>query len=826
MTLLDVRSALRSFRLSPTFTATAVATLALGIGATTAIFSMVETVLLRPLPYHAPERLVRVWESKPSEGKERFDVAPANFIDWQTRTQSFEGLALFDVASNRAVLGTPSGSIQIRDASVTPDLFTLLGVQAQIGRSFTAVADAANDALREVVIGDQLWRYAFAADPDILGKGIRIEGRSSFVVVGVMPPGFSFPGHTELWFATTKQALASRSRDARFSAVVARLKDGVALQTARADLETIAHQLARDYPATNGGWTVTMAPLQDALVGNARLALVSLFGAVTLVLLVACANVANLLLARGAARHRELTIRAALGASRTRITQHLLTESLMLSAAGGLIGWLLAKAVLPMLWMLAGDAIPRVGGPQLSNSTLGFCALVSVGTTLLIGLVPALNASRLDFNEAVHGDGERTVGTAGQSRLQQLFVTAQVAVALVLVVGAVLLVQTVVQLRSVELGFKPEHVISIDVRVPFFGVQTPDRWYRLAETSRALVTRLRSVPGVESAATTSDPPLSGNPLTTTVTLRRGSPMPEPNNSDPTDRRMVLYHRVSSGYFATLAMPLIAGRDFNDEDASNESQLVDPRATPRDGAVVVNETMARRFWPDGNAIGQYLSTSFDRRTISGRRVVGIVRDAKSETLRAPAVAEVYVPFLEDPAFAFTLLVRTTLPLSGIAPTLRGEMRELDPDTSTANIRMLDDIVTESLGSSRFNSFVVGLFAGAALLLSALGIYGVLASGVARRTREIGIRVALGANSSDIRRLFLAQAMKAVGAGVALGIAGALALTRLISSLLFGVEASDPLSFGGAVLLLVAVALAASYVPVRRALKMQPVTALRS
>jgi putative ABC transport system permease protein len=826
MTRLDFRTALRSLRLSPTFTVTAVATLALGIGATTAIFSMVDAVLLQPLPYHTPERLVRIWESKPSEGKERFDVATANFVDWQMGAQSFDGLALFDTDSNRTVLGTPAGSIQIRNASVTPNLFTLLGVQPQVGRSFTTAADAGSDSLREVVISHQLWRTAFATDPGIIGTTVRIEGRSSFVIVGVMPPAFSFPGDTELWFATTKQQLAGRSRDARFSAVVGRLKDGVALATARADLETIAHQLARDYSATNSGWTVAVAPLQDALVGNARLALVTLFGAVTLVLLIACANVANLLLARGAARHRELAIRAALGASRRRLVQQLLTESLVLSLAGGAIGWLLATATLPVLWRLAGDTIPRIIEAHVSGAALGFCVLLSVGTTFVIGLVPALEASRLDFNETIQGDGERTVGAPGRSRLQQLFVITQVAVALVLVVGAVLLIQSVVQLRRVDLGFKPDHVIGIDVRVPFFGVQTPDRWFRLAETSRTLVTRLRRVPGVEAIATTSDPPLSGNALTTIVTIRQGSPVADQGASDTRNRRMVLYHRVSPGYFMTVGMPLIVGRDFHDDDASNESQLVSPRATPRDGAVIVNETMARRFWPNGNALGQYLSTSFDRRTTSGRRIVGVVRDAKSETLRAPAAPEVYVPYLEDPAFAFTLLVRTTLPLSAVAATLRREMSEVDSEVSTANLRMLNDIVTESMGSSRFNSLVVGMFATAALMLAAVGIYGVLAFGVSRRTREIGIRVALGATSSDIRRLFLGQTMKAVCIGVTLGLGGAFAVTRLISNLLFGIQGTDPLSFAGAVLMLVAVALAASYLPVRRAMRMQPVTALRS
>ena len=814
MNVLDVRAAVRSFRVSPTFTITAVATLALGIGATTAIFSMVDAVLLRPLPFRTPERLVRVWESKPSEGKERFGVAPANLVEWQARARTFDGLALVDIDTNRTVLATPSGSLQVRDASVTPNLFALLGVQPQIGRSFTAAADATSTALREVTISHALWRDAFGADRNVIGRPVRIEGRATFVIVGVMPSGFSFPGDTELWFATTRQELAGLSRDARLSAVVGRLKDGVALAAARADLEAIAQQLAREYPTTNAGWTVIAIPLQDALVGNVRSALLVLLAAVTLVLLIACANVAHLLFARGVWRARDLAIRAALGASRARLVKQLLTESLLLSLAGGAAGWMLAMALRPALWRLAGDAIPRTAeNARLSNGALGMCAFLSVATALVTGLLPALAASRKDSRTAMQDGGERAAGALGRSRMQQWLVVAEIAVALILVVSAVLLSRSVVRLRHVDLGFASDRVISIDLRVPFFDVQTPDRWFRLAETSRALIARVRGLPGIAAAATTSDPPLSGNAVTTVVTAKSA-------------RRMALYHRVSPGYFTTLGMPLVGGRDFDDEDASSESQLTSAKATPREGAAIVNETLARTLWPDGNAIDQYVSTNFDRRTISARRVVAVVRDAKSETLRSAATPEIYVPYLEDPAFAFTLLARTTLPPSTIAASLRGAMRDVDPDISSTNVRTLDDIVSGTLASFRFNSIVVGAFATVALLLSAVGIYGVLAFGVARRTREIGIRIALGAAPSDIRRLILGQAMRAVGIGVALGLVGALAATRLIESLLFGVGRTDPLSFGGAVVVLVMVALIATYVPVRRAIRMEPVTALRS
>jgi predicted permease len=452
---------------------------------------------------------------------------------------------------------------------------------------------------------------------------------------------------------------------------------------------------------------------------------------------------------------------------------------------------------------------------RLSAAALGWCAVAVVVTACLAGLLPALRISRPDLQSAIRPDGERSKGLHTDTRLQRMIVAGELATCLVLLVGAMLFIQTFVRLKAIDLGFDPEHVISIEARVPIYRTLARNRWQLLAADTTAVLQRLRSIPGVQAASTASDVPLSGTLLTTEVMLP-GEPRSRP----------ALYHAVSPDYFTTMGMTLVQGRDFTEDDASDLARLPDPAAaTPREGAVIVNETTARAFWPAGNVLGQLLSTSLDARALSGRRVVGVVRDARSATLRGVPPADVYVPYLEDPSFAMTLLVRTALPADRIVPTLRREMRDVSADLSTANIRMLDDIVSDSMGSSRFSALVVSAFAVTALLLSAVGVFGVFAFGVASRVREIGIRMALGASGPDITRLFLKQAAGPICAGVTAGALGALAVGRIIAALLFGVAPTDPVSFAAATVLLVAVALAASHLPVRRVVRTDPARALR-
>jgi hypothetical protein len=630
----DLRLAWRSLQRSPIFAATAILTLAIGIGGSTAIFSIVNAVLLRPLPYHDPDRLVRIWESHPAEGNGQSPVSAANFNDWRTRSRTFDGLALFTVVTEPIVLGVGDASLQARQTVITPNLFSLLRVHPVVGREFGVAPERRRpfDG-SEVVVSHSLCQRAFGGDPAAIGRTVRVEGAPGSVVVGVMPNGFSFPEGADFWTPMDATRAAAGRREVRMNGAIGRLAANVSVAAARLDLQSVAGVLAREYPASNAQWTVAILSLHDSVVDGYCLALITLFAAVAFVMLVGCANVSNLLLARGVARRGELAVR------------------------------------------------------------------------------------------------------------------------------------TFVRLKAVDLGFDPEHVISIEARVPIYRTLAPDRWQLLASDTSAALQRLRSVPGVQAVSATRDLPLAGNLLTTEITLP-GEPRP----------RHALYHRVSPQYFRTMEMTLVQGRDFTDEDVSDLARLPDPRmAVPRQGAVIVNETTARTFWPSGNAIGQYLSTSFDARPINRRQVVGIVRDARSETLRGGPPAEVYVPYLEDPSFAMTLLVRTTLPTDQIVPILRRELRNVSADMSTANIRMLDEIVGDSI--------------------------------------------------PDITRMFLKQAAGPICVGVILGTASALALGRLVQALLFGVAPTDAVSYAAAASMLVGVALAASYLPVRRVLQTDPARALR-
>ena len=806
--LLDLRLGWRSLRRSATFTTTAILTLAIGIGGSTALFSIVNAVLLRPLPFHDPERLVRVWESHPADGKEHVEVSAANFDDWRQRSSTFEDLALFSVDTYPIVLGVGDTAIQATEAVVSPNLFSLLGVRPAAGRSFETARERRGPLeASEVILSHALWQRAFGADPAVVGRTVRIEGVPGNVVVGVMPAGFSFPARTEFWVPAYASRAAGAPRADRSYGAVGRLKPNVSLAGARADLQSIAAVLARDHPATNAGWTVAVMPLHDSMVGSHRLGLMTLFAAVAFVMLVGCANISNLLLARGVARRSELAIRAAVGASRGRIARLLFTETAVLASLGGAAGLVLAGVLVPVLVRLAGENVPRLAEARLSAAALAYCAVAVVATACIAGLAPALRMSRTDLESAVRPAGERSTRVNTDTRLQRMIVAGELAICLILLVGAMLFIQTFVRLQTIDLGFDPDHVISIDARVPIYRTLARNRWQLLAADTTAVLQRLRTIPGVQAASTASDVPLSGTLLTTEVTLPG-----EPRS------RQAFYHAVSPDYFRTMGMTLVQGRDFTEDDASDLARLPDPAAAvPRQGAVIVNETTARAFWPAGNALGQFLSTSLDARGLNRRQVVGVVRDARSATLRGVPPAEVYVPYLEDPSFSMTLLVRTPVPADRIVPILRREMRDVNADLSTANIRMLDDIVSDSMGSSRFSAWVVSAFAVTALLLSAVGVFGVFAFGVAARVREIGIRMALGATGPDITRLFLKQAAGPVCMGVTAGAAGALVLGRLIAALLFGVAPTDPVSFAVATVLLVAVALVASYLPVRRVIR---------
>lgn len=669
----DLVVAFRSLPRSPLFAGTAVATLALGIGASSAIFSIVHAVLIRPLPYRDSTHLVRIWEANPSQGNERALVAAANFNDWRARSRAFSDLALFNVFTDPTVLGVGDASLQAKQTVVTPNLFALLGVLPAMGRQFGSVPERRGPLDgTEVIVSHSFWQRALGGDAGAIGRSVRIEGAAGSVVVGVMPAGFSFPEGTDFWTPVDVARAGSGRRDSRMYGAVGRLAPNISLATARAQLQSIAEALAREYPASNAGWTVVALPLHESVVGDYRLALMTLFAAVSFVLLVGSANVSNLLLARGISRRGELAVRAALGASRMRLLRLLLAETVVLATLGVVAGLAFARWLLPFLVPLAGDNVPRLASAQVSPMTVAFSLVAAFLAVIVTGLVPAVRQSRTELHGGFSVDGERSTQAQIDLRLQRLVLAGELAVCLVLLVGAMLFAQTFLRLRAVDLGFDPEHVLSVDTRVPIYRTLAANRWQLLASQTSEALERVRAVPGVLAAAATSDLPLAGNMMTTEITLP-GEPR----------TRQAFYHRVSPEYFRTMGMTLVHGRNFTNEDMSDLARLPDPRAAvPRQGAVIVNETTARTFWPGGNALGQFLSTSFDARPVSRRQVVGIVRDARSESIRGGPPAEVYVPYLEDPSFAMTLLVRSTLPADQTVSLVRRELREVSVDLSTA------------------------------------------------------------------------------------------------------------------------------------------------
>ncbi len=788
----DLRLAWRLLRRSPGFAITAILTLAIGIGGSAAIFSVVDAVLLRPLPFREPGQLIRLWESHPADGRTRVGVAAANARDWVSSTL-LQDVALFEESSEPVVIG----AAQARQASVTPNFFALLGVRPAAGSTFTISREPGRVVEREVILSHEFWQRAFGSDSGVIGRTVTLEGRAGGVIVGVLPPGLSFPAGTEVWTTFTP---ARVDRAARDYGAIGRLKAGGNALSTQLTLQMMA-------VTANAGWTVEVMPLQDLIAGPHRLGLLTLLAAVAFVMLVGCANLSNLLLARGLARQSELAVRTALGASRAQIARLLLTEALLIALMGGVAGWFIAGVTLPVLLRLADESIPRLADARLNLTVLMYCGAAAGVCAILAGLVPAFRLSRPNLQMAMRPSSERMTGSGAEARLQRLIVAGELAACLVLLLGALLFTQTFVRLNAIDLGFDPTHVISIDARVPLYRTLDPNRWQRLASDTSAALQRLRATPGVEAASASSDPPLSGKLLTAELTF-----------PGETRTGRAFYHRVSPDYFRTMGMTLVHGRDFSNDDASDLALLPDPRAgKPRQGAVIVNETTARTYWPAGRALGQYLSTSYDMRVVNRREVVGVVRDVVSETRRAAPPLEVYIPYLEDPSFATTLLVRTTMPADQIVPVLRREIQTGAPDLSVANIRALDDVVKQSMASPRFGAVLVSAFAGAALLLAAVGVYGVCAFGVSMRLREISIRVALGATRQHIIQMFLKQAAGPIGLGLAVGAIGALFLGRLVATLLFGVSVTDAVTFVTSVAMLLAIALCASYLPVRSALR---------
>ena len=805
--LQDIRYGARTLLKKPGFTAVAVIALALGIGANTAIFSVVNAVLLRPLPYKEPARLVAVWETNEqlsSEFRNRNEVAMSNFLDWRTQNDVFEGMvALVYTSFNLSGESEPE---RIQGATVTSGFFQTLGVQPASGRAFLTDEETPSGA-RVVVISHGLWQRRFGSDPQLIGKALPVNG-TEHTVVGIMPPDFQldFPisRQVDMW-SPARVDPGTANRTAHYLYVLGRLKEGVSLEQAQMGMNIIARQLQHQYPETNAVNGANVVPLHRQLVGNVQSFIYILFGAVGFVLLIACANVANLLLARVAERRREVAIRMALGASRRRLIRQLLTESLMLSILGGLLGLLLTFWGVDLLVALIPSDVPRLQELRLHVPVFLWMLAISVLTGVLFGLVPALQASKPDLNDVLKESGGRATGGLQRSRIRSLLVVSEMALALMLLVGAGLMIKSFVRLQHVSPGFDSKNVLTMSISLP-------SRKYPEGRQSVAfyehLFERIKAVPGIESVGGIDPLPLSDS-NTTEGFIIEGQP------ALPMVERPAAGERIiSPDYFNAMRIPLIAGRALTDQDRED---------TPR--ALVINEALARRFRADGEAIGKRLSFSEDNSQPIWWEVVGVVGNVKHDRLDADAQPELYKSYRQSPKRFMTLVARTSSDPAGMVAAVRKQVLVVDQDQPVFDIRTMEQRLSKSIARNRFIMMLLGLFSVMALLLAAIGIYGVMAYTVTQRTHEIGIRIALGAQTSDVLKMVVKQGITLTMIGVAVGLAGALLLTRVMTSLLYGVSATDPVTFIGVAILLTSVALLACYIPARRATKVDPMVALR-
>ena len=798
----DLRYGLRTLARNRGFAAAAILTLGLGIGANTAIFSVVDAVLLRPLPYPDPERLVWGWGR--SSGGIYAAVSPPDFLDYRERNTVFERVSAMTVRGVPLnLLGEGGDPLQVTGVLVTSGFFETLGVAPALGRTFSRRDE--DVALPEsVVLSYGLWARSFGKDPELVGKSIRLDGRS-VVVLGVMPEDFGPLIRADLWEPTPMRAPDMQGRGAHQLRLIGRLAPGVSVEQAQAGLDAVALELERQYPDSNGGWGVRLVTLHELIVGGTRPSLLLLLGAVALVLLIACANLANLLFARAAARSKEIAIRAAIGASRARLVRQLLTENLLLSFLGGGLGLVVALWGLDALRGLGPAGIPRLAEATVNARVLAATAIVSLVTGLLFGLAPAVQTTQRALQERL-SEGGRT-GASQTSRWRGALIVAEVSLSLMLLVGAGLLIRSLSELMRVDPGFRPGHLVTTRLHLPIGG--GGGRYDEGAARARfygSLLERVAEAPEVEAAGAVTELPLSGQHSDTLFTIE-GRPSP------PDARRGANFRVVSRDYFRTMGIALRTGRTFDSRDTAGAP-----------GAVIINEPMARAFFPDASPLGQRLVIDMGKPLSA--EIVGVVEGVRHGSLAAPAPPEMFIPYDQFPTpVVLNLVVRSRTSTAAAVSALRGAVRAIDPTQPLGEVRTLDEIVATSIAQPRFRTLLLALFAGAALLLAAVGIYGLLSWTVVQRTREIGVRMALGAGRRDILGLMIGRGMKLTAAGIVLGLVGALATTRLLTGLLFGVAPADPLTFIGVSVVLAATAFAACYLPARRAAKVDPMIALR-
>ena len=812
--LQDLRYGVRMLLKHPGVTMVAVITLALGIGANTAIFSVVNAVLLRPLPYKDPDRLVSLWEKVPTHG--RWRASPANFHDWKKQNTLFEDMAAYG-GSTMTLTGDGEPE-QLLGTRVSSGYFAVVGVEPMLGRSFSAEEYEVGKG-QVVILGHTFWQHRYAGDKNIINRTITLDG-TGYTVVGVMPPGLypmrptttgqiSFnEQEQDYWQPMSFTAQWAGVRAAHVLGVVGRLKPGVTLDQAAAEMNAIGARLEQEYEA-NKGEGILVNPFMNEVVGNVRTGLITLLVAVGLVLLIACANIAGLLLAQHAARSKEIAIRAALGASRSRLVRQFFLEGLLLSLLGTIAGIGLATLGLSALMKLVTQNIPRLDHVQLDWQVLGFTIVLAIATCLVFGLIPAWHASKPDLHTTLE-QGGRTAGTGGRRlRIRQALVVFQVSMAVILVIGAGLLIKSFWRLQNVDPGFRPERVLSLSLTLPFSKYDKPEE---INQFFNQLHDGVSNLPGVQSAAIAYDHPLQTNWIDSFEIEGRVA---------AADGRGLSanFNPIGPDYFAAVGAPMIKGRQFTTQDDQDHP-----------GVVIVNEAFVRHYFPNEEPLGRRIRPSPPPRIWKSDRltsfeIVGVVRDVKSAGLHAESEPTYYLPTTQAPLQDMTLLVRTTTEPTTIVPALRQAVWSIDPNQPISNVNTMEQIVSDSISQSRLNMALMGLFGALATVLAAVGIYGLLSYAVTQRTREMGIRMALGAQVSDVLGLVLKQGMALALIGQAIGLVGAFALTRLLRGLLFGVTPTDITTFVAVVSVLTTIALLACYLPARRATKVDPLKALR-
>ncbi len=798
----DLKYAIRTLLRKPGFTAAAIIVLALGVGANTAIFSVVHGVMLKRLPYSNQERIQLIYMTNLQQNRIEEPLSVADFLDLRDQNRAFEKMAAYQRGAG-LILPADRGAQFLSGAIVTADFFSVLGTPPQIGRTFQTGEDAPGSPL-QIVISDRLWRNAFNADPHIAGRVVHFTS-GPLTVIGVMPPDFQFPGNNADFWRNFRLA-PPRSRGPYAMWGIGRLKPGVSLAAAKGDLDAIGKRLEQGYPLSNTGVSFRPMPIDDFLFGKIRTPLYILLSAVVFVLLIAAANIANLLLARSTTREKEIAIRAALGAARGRIARQLLTESIVLSAMGGIAGLAIAVWAVDVFIAMAPGTIPRLDQVSLDTTVLAFAALSSIATGILFGIAPALRARTIDLNSKLKdaGRGNTATGTQG---LRRLLVVSEIALSLILLTGAGLAVRSFVRLRNVDLGFDASNVLAIR---PGLGSGKYDSDEKVLAFNEEAMRRIAGLPGVRAIGSTNSLPPFQNDVSDNFSIEGRSLAPGENPPIAT----VLF--VTPGYFNVLKIPVLRGRSFTENDRGG-SPLV----------VIVSEALGRRYFPNEDPVGKRMRIGGpERPNTPWMEIVGLVKDVKYDGVRESAESAYYLPYAQMPARGQEILIKTAGDPVSIVPAIRAEINALDPGIPLVRLTTLDDRIAQAVGEPRFQTSLLLVFSGIALVLAAVGIYGVLSYSISLRTHEIGVRISVGASRYDVLRMVIVEGMTLAAVGIALGLIGSFLLTRLMATTLFQISPHDPATFAGVSLMMITVTFFASFIPAGRATRVDPIVALRN